>query len=205
MWRFCAGTGTASIRVIRVIRVHFGAGFDGFGHHGGMRLEFFVEHGLEGGFLGVGHKVQMFGARGGGFFPRGGGADVGGGLAGTRWMTFTKLPAAFSGGSRLNCAPAKTSFFHSRWAYVVGMNAMQIEYPEAWTAAAGSTPERFENEARMALAMKLFEMGRLTSGQAAQLAGVSRVAFLFNCPQWNVPAVNLDAAELAAEFKPLRP
>jgi predicted HTH domain antitoxin len=85
------------------------------------------------------------------------------------------------------------------------MNAMQIEYPESWTAAAGSSPERFENEARMALAMKLFEMGRLTSGQAAQLAGVSRLAFLFNCPQWNVPAVNWDAAELAAEFKPLRP
>ena len=85
------------------------------------------------------------------------------------------------------------------------MNAMQIEYPESWTAAAGSTTERFESEARMALAMKLFEMGRLTSGQAAQLAGVSRVAFLFNCPQWNVSVVNWDAAELAAEFKPLHP
>lgn len=97
----------------------------------------------------------------------------------------------------------KNTFLHSRWAYVVSVNAMQIEYPEAWTAAAGSTAERFESEARMALAMKLFEMGRLTSGQAAQLAGVSRVAFLFNCPQWNVPAVNWDAAELTAEFKPL--
>jgi predicted HTH domain antitoxin len=84
------------------------------------------------------------------------------------------------------------------------MKAMQIEYPESWTASAGSSPERFENEARMALAMKLFEMGRLTNGQAAQLAGVSRMAFLFNCPQWNVPAVNWDAAELAAEFKPFR-
>jgi hypothetical protein len=30
------------------------------------------------------------------------------------------------------------------------------------------------------------------------------VTFLFNCPQWNVPAVNWDAAELAAEFKPFR-
>jgi len=100
--------------------------------------------------------------------------------------------------------PPKVSFLQLRWAYVVGMNAMQIEYPEAWTAAAGSTAERFETEARMALAMKLFEMGRLTSGQAAQLAGVSRIAFLLNCPQWNVSAVNWDAAEIAAEFKPLR-
>jgi hypothetical protein len=29
-------------------------------------------------------------------------------------------------------------------------------------------------------------------------------AFLFNCPQWNVPAVNWDAAELATEFKPFQ-
>ena len=84
------------------------------------------------------------------------------------------------------------------------MTAMRIEYPEAWTLSAGSSPERFENDARMALAMKLFEMGRLTSGQAAQLAGVSRIAFLFHSPQWNVPAVNWDADELAAEFKPIR-
>lgn len=55
----------------------------------------------------------------------------------------------------------------------------------------------------MALAMKLFEMGRLTSGQAAQLAGVSRVVFLLSCPQWNVPTVAWDAAEISAEFKPL--
>ena len=51
--------------------------------------------------------------------------------------------------------------------------------------------------------MKLFEMGRLTSGQAAQLAGVSRVAFLLSCPQWNVPSAAWDAAEISAEFKPL--
>lgn len=56
----------------------------------------------------------------------------------------------------------------------------------------------------MALAMKFFEMGRLTSGQAAQLAGVSRMAFLFSCPQWNVPAVQWDTDELAAEFEPVQ-
>ena len=83
------------------------------------------------------------------------------------------------------------------------MKALQIEYPESWPAAAGSSAERFEGEARMALAMKLFEMGRLTSGQAAQLAGVSRVAFLLSCPQWNVPTVAWDAAEIGVEFNPL--
>ncbi|HUZ06670.1 MAG TPA: UPF0175 family protein [Candidatus Paceibacterota bacterium] len=94
------------------------------------------------------------------------------------------------------------SFIHPHCAYLTGMKALQIEYPESWSAAAGSSAECFEGEARMALAMKLFEMGRLTSGQAAQLAGVSRAAFLLNCPQWNVPTVAWDSAELAAEFKP---
>lgn len=83
------------------------------------------------------------------------------------------------------------------------MKAIAIEYPEAWTAANGTSAESFERDARMAAAAKLFEIGRLTSGQAAQLAGIPRVAFLLSCPQWGVPAVTWDADETAAEFKPL--
>jgi cyclic beta-1,2-glucan synthetase len=37
------------------------------------------------------------------------------------------------------------------------MKAMHIEYPESWTVSAGSSPERFENEARMALEKVQFE------------------------------------------------
>ena len=83
------------------------------------------------------------------------------------------------------------------------MKAMEIEYPEAWTAASGSSAEDFERDTRMAAAVKLFEIGRLTSGQAAQLAGLSRITFLLTCPQWGVPVVAWDAEEVAAEFNPL--
>ena len=83
------------------------------------------------------------------------------------------------------------------------MKAIEIQYPEAWTAVSGSSAEAFECETRMAAAVKLFEMGRLTSGQAAQLAGIPRVTFLLSCPQWGVPAVAWDVDEVAAEFKPL--
>jgi predicted HTH domain antitoxin len=83
------------------------------------------------------------------------------------------------------------------------MKSIAIEYPEAWTTVGGSSAESFEHEARMAAAVKLVEIGRLTSGQAAQLAGLPRVAFLLACPQWGVPAVAWDADEVAAEFKPL--
>ena len=59
------------------------------------------------------------------------------------------------------------------------MKAIQIEYPEAWTAAAGSSAEHFETEARLALARKLFEMDRRTFGDGrlapvANLLGAKR-------------------------------
>lgn len=83
------------------------------------------------------------------------------------------------------------------------MKAVQIEYPESWTAVANTSAEEFERDARMALSMKFFEMGRLTSGQAAQLAGIDRVSFLLACPRWGIPSVDWDAAEVAAEFTPI--
>jgi len=44
--------------------------------------------------------------------------------------------------------------------------------------------------------MKFYELGRLSSGRAAQLAGLSRVAFLHKAAEYRVPALDLTAAEL---------
>ncbi|MGD0884442.1 MAG: UPF0175 family protein [Thermodesulfovibrionales bacterium] len=43
-------------------------------------------------------------------------------------------------------------------------------------------------------------MGRLTSGQAAELAGIPRVAFLLSCQRYGTPTVEWDQEELNAEF-----
>ena len=56
----------------------------------------------------------------------------------------------------------------------------------------------------MALAVKLYEMGRLTSGQAASLAGISRVAFLLSCKRYGSASVEWDQEELEAEFSEAR-
>lgn len=47
---------------------------------------------------------------------------------------------------------------------------------------------------------KLFEVGKLTSGQAAQFAGVGRQEFLLGCREWGVDSVNWDTDEIEAEF-----
>jgi predicted HTH domain antitoxin len=80
------------------------------------------------------------------------------------------------------------------------MGRIEIEYPEALPAALNLSPEKFEQEARFALAVKLYELGRLTSGQAARLAGVSRVAFLLDCRRYGAVSVEWDQAEIDAEF-----
>ena len=56
------------------------------------------------------------------------------------------------------------------------LNAIHVEYPAHFSDALQTTPTAFAQEARMAMAVKLFEMKRLSSGMAAQLAGAADLA-----------------------------
>lgn len=58
------------------------------------------------------------------------------------------------------------------------MRNLVIPYPDSLPVALSLTAGEFESEAKLALACKLYEMGRLSSGQAAAIAGVPRVSFL---------------------------
>lgn len=80
------------------------------------------------------------------------------------------------------------------------MKSVLIKYPELVLATLNLSTDDFEKEAKLALAVKLFELGRLTSGQAAQLAEVSRFAFLLSCSCFGAPSVQWDTEELKAEF-----
>ena len=48
--------------------------------------------------------------------------------------------------------------------------------------------------------MKLFELGRLSSGRAAQLAGVSRVEFLQCLVRYGVSPLDLSEEELRRDM-----
>lgn len=78
---------------------------------------------------------------------------------------------------------------------------IQIECPTNILNALKETPDEFAQEARILLAAKLYEIGRLSSGRAAELAGLGRVAFFDILKSYKVPVVNLTREELEKDFE----
>jgi len=80
------------------------------------------------------------------------------------------------------------------------LNTLLVEYPESQPDSARLSRREFEHAMRFALASKLFELGRVSSGQAAALIPMSRYDFLKSQHQVGVPALGWDEDELADEI-----
>ena len=65
----------------------------------------------------------------------------------------------------------------------------------------GLEPEEFELEARFLLALKFFELRRISAGKAAEMSGMQKPEFLLKVSQLNVAVVDPDQDQLEAEFK----
>jgi predicted HTH domain antitoxin len=61
-------------------------------------------------------------------------------------------------------------------------------------------PGLSEDEARLLLAIKLYETGKATLGQAARLAGFSRRAFIEVLGRYQIPVFNYSPDELREEL-----
>ena len=59
-----------------------------------------------------------------------------------------------------------------------------------------------EDEAKLLLAVKLFEVGKVTLGQAAKMAGFSKRSFMDVLGQHRVAIFNYPADELSQEIEP---
>jgi len=76
-----------------------------------------------------------------------------------------------------------------------------IDYPERLPDALQQSRSEFEQEAKMAMAVKLFEMKRLSSGIAAKMAGLDRVTFLLNLHRYGVAMIDLDEDDLLSDLE----
>jgi len=83
---------------------------------------------------------------------------------------------------------------------MISMAIVDIEVPEQILAITGKTPEEFAGDARLLLAAKLFELGRLSSGHAAKLCGMNRSDFLLALGDLGVSMIQTDVDDLRQEL-----
>ncbi len=81
------------------------------------------------------------------------------------------------------------------------MRTLSLNYPDDLEAAVRLTPEEMAAQIRLMAALKMFELGKLSSGKAAKLAGITRVEFLEMCGRYQVPVYNYRPEELDAELR----
>ncbi|HZW30785.1 MAG TPA: UPF0175 family protein [Isosphaeraceae bacterium] len=81
------------------------------------------------------------------------------------------------------------------------MSQITWTIPDETLAALGLNPSELGAELRLAGAIKLYELGRLSSGAAAELAGIPRAVFLSKLGEYGVDTFTLTEEELGRETR----
>ena len=80
------------------------------------------------------------------------------------------------------------------------MSEITLSIPDETALALKLGPEAMAAELRLAAAIKLYEVGRLSSGAAANLAGIPRTLFLTKLSDYGVVTFKITKEELAEDL-----
>lgn len=80
------------------------------------------------------------------------------------------------------------------------MLELTIKYPPEFENAVHLTKDELESHIRLMAALKMFELGKISSGKAAEFAGMTRVDFFEACNRYKVSVLNYSNDEIEKEL-----
>ncbi len=80
------------------------------------------------------------------------------------------------------------------------MPTLSLPYSEDLLITSGKSPQALEAELAFLLAVKLFELRRLSLGKAAVFCQMPKLQFMFELGRLQVPVINLDDDQIADEL-----
>ena len=80
------------------------------------------------------------------------------------------------------------------------MSAVTLQIPDDMDLALNVPQDELAHALLVAAAVKLFELGKISTGTAAALAGIPKPLFLVKLAQWGVSASTLSADDIAQDI-----
>ncbi|NJL91497.1 MAG: UPF0175 family protein [Coleofasciculaceae cyanobacterium SM2_1_6] len=80
------------------------------------------------------------------------------------------------------------------------MPNLSLPYPQDLLITSGKSPEDLETELLFLLAVKLFELRRLSLGKAAEFCRMNKLQFMFEIGRLQIPVINLDEEQITDEL-----
>ncbi|MGB0564577.1 MAG: UPF0175 family protein [Spirulinaceae cyanobacterium] len=81
------------------------------------------------------------------------------------------------------------------------MPSLNLPYPDDLLITSGQSPAALEAEMLFLLAVKLFELRRLSLGKAAAFCNMGKLKFMYELGRLQIPVINLDDDQIADELR----